>query len=140
MVHIRLISLLLVSERLLEADYFARRLARIGGHQDRFRYELNALLSAARSVTFLLLIARPGFFSNSETSRKSRGACLSSEAAPGMQDSVGHIGSPEIANRFPRNCCIAMWAIAAGSTLQSWRKSSWTASSHFPMRRTPAVL
>jgi hypothetical protein len=39
MVQLPLTSLLLVEERLLEADYFARRLARIGGHQDRFGYE-----------------------------------------------------------------------------------------------------
>lgn len=58
-----LTSLLLVEERLLEADYFARRLSRLGpGGQ--FGYELNALLSAARSITFLLQkeMARvPGF-------------------------------------------------------------------------------
>lgn len=50
---VRLTSLLRVEERLLEADYFARRLAR-HNDSDRFGYELNAFLSAARSVTFVL--------------------------------------------------------------------------------------
>jgi hypothetical protein len=50
---IRLTSLLLVEERLLEAKYFARRLAK-QRDRDRFGYELNAFLAAARSVTFLL--------------------------------------------------------------------------------------
>lgn len=53
MLKIRLTSLLLVEERLLEAQYFARRLTRQRAG-DGFRYELNAFLSAARSVTFLL--------------------------------------------------------------------------------------
>ena len=62
MSRIHLSSLLLVEERLLEAEYFARRLRRQRG--DRFGYELNAFLAAARSVTFLLQkeMARvPGF-------------------------------------------------------------------------------
>lgn len=50
---IRMTSLLLVEERLLEADYFAGRLAR-QKDSARYGYELNAFLSAARSVTFLL--------------------------------------------------------------------------------------
>jgi hypothetical protein len=50
---IRLTSLLLVEERLLEAEHFVRRL-RAPSNADRLRYELNAFLSAARSVTFLL--------------------------------------------------------------------------------------
>ena len=50
---LRLTSLLLVEERLLEADYFARRLGRQADHS-RFGYELNAFLAAARSVTFLM--------------------------------------------------------------------------------------
>ena len=45
-------SFLLVEERLLEAEYFATRLRWLSG--DHFKYELNAFLSAARSVTFLL--------------------------------------------------------------------------------------
>lgn len=49
----RLTSLLLVEERLLEANYFARRVARHRAGEE-VRYELNAFLSAARSVTFLL--------------------------------------------------------------------------------------
>ncbi len=60
---IRLTSLLLVEERLLEAKYFASRLAK-QNDRDRFGYELNAFLAAARSVTFLLQkeMARvPGF-------------------------------------------------------------------------------
>jgi len=60
---IRLTSLLLVEERLLEAKYFARRLAKQNG-RDRFGYELNAFLAAARSVTFLLqkeMTRVPGF-------------------------------------------------------------------------------
>jgi hypothetical protein len=50
---IRLTSLLLVEERLQEANYFAKR---IGKHRfsHEVAYELNAFLSAARSVTFLL--------------------------------------------------------------------------------------
>jgi hypothetical protein len=59
---IRLTSLLRVEERLLEADYFACRLARLCG--ENFGYELNAFLSAARSVTFLIqkeLSKVPGF-------------------------------------------------------------------------------
>src|SRR5438270_600179 len=49
----RLTSLLLVEERLLEADHFAKRLAP-QRYCRRFGYELNAFLSAARRVTFLL--------------------------------------------------------------------------------------
>lgn len=63
MARIRLTSLLLVEERLHEARYFARRLAK-QSDRDRFGYELNAFLAAARSVTFLLQkeMARvPGF-------------------------------------------------------------------------------
>ena len=45
-------SLIPVEEKLLEADYFACRLSSLC--DDAFRYELNAFLSAARSVTFLL--------------------------------------------------------------------------------------
>lgn len=45
-------SLLLVEEKLLEAEYFMRRLARSRGHA--LGFELNAFLSAARSVTFLI--------------------------------------------------------------------------------------
>jgi hypothetical protein len=58
----RLTSLLLVEERLLEADYFVRRLRRSGPHN--LSANLNAFLSAARSTTFLLQkeMARvPGF-------------------------------------------------------------------------------
>lgn len=53
MFQVRLTSLLLVEERLLEAKYFARRLTKQKS-RDRFGYELNAFLTAARSVTFLL--------------------------------------------------------------------------------------
>jgi hypothetical protein len=49
----RLTSLLLVEERLLEAEYFATRLAD-ASDGTVLGYELNAFLSAARSVTFLL--------------------------------------------------------------------------------------
>lgn len=45
-------SILLVEERLLEARYFARQLRRAG--TINIHYNLNAFLSAARSVTFLL--------------------------------------------------------------------------------------
>lgn len=48
----RMTSLLRVEERLLEADYFARRLGRLRG--EPWGYELNAFLSAARSVSFLM--------------------------------------------------------------------------------------
>lgn len=48
----RLTSLLLVEERLLEAEYFLKRMA--GERGEAFGYNLNAFLSAARSVTFLL--------------------------------------------------------------------------------------
>ncbi len=56
-------SLLLVEERLREANYFVSRLA-TQPDADRFGYELNAFLSAARSVTFILqkeLSDVPGF-------------------------------------------------------------------------------
>lgn len=59
----RLTSLLLVEERLLEAEYFANRL-RQQRDACRFGYELNAFVSAARSVTFVLqkeMSAVPGF-------------------------------------------------------------------------------
>jgi hypothetical protein len=62
MPRVRLSSLLLVEERLLEAEYFARRLRRLWG--EAFGYELNAFLSAARSVTFLMqkeMAHVPGF-------------------------------------------------------------------------------
>ena len=45
----RLHSLLLVEEKLLEAQYFARRLEFLT--TDHFQYEFNAFLSSARSVT-----------------------------------------------------------------------------------------
>jgi hypothetical protein len=69
---VRLTSLLLVEERLLEADYFALRLVRQWDSY-RFRYELNAFLSAARSVTFVLqkeMAAVPGFSAWWATKRK----------------------------------------------------------------------
>jgi hypothetical protein len=50
---IRLTSLLLVEERLLESEYLARRLGQ-QADRDRFGYHLNAFLAAARSATFLL--------------------------------------------------------------------------------------
>jgi hypothetical protein len=49
---LRLTSLLRVEERLLEGEYFLRRMARCRG--ENFGYDLNAFLAAARSVTFLL--------------------------------------------------------------------------------------
>jgi len=67
----RLTSLLRVEERLLETDYFARRLARLRG--ESFGYELNAFLSAARSVTFLIqkeLSKVPGFMTWWDTQRR----------------------------------------------------------------------
>jgi hypothetical protein len=48
----RLTSLLLVEGRLLEAEYFLKRMARERG--EAFGYNLNAFLSAARSVTLSL--------------------------------------------------------------------------------------
>ena len=48
----KLNSLLLVEEKLLEAEYFACRLRSLAA--ESFGYEFNAFLSAARSVTFLL--------------------------------------------------------------------------------------
>lgn len=62
MTAIRLTSLLLVEERLFEADYFARRLRQSPPYH--LEYNLNAFLSAARSVTFLLqkeMAHVPGF-------------------------------------------------------------------------------
>lgn len=58
----RLTSLLLVEEKLLEAEFFMRRFRRAS--PDTANYFLNAYLSAARSVTFLLqkeLAYVPGF-------------------------------------------------------------------------------
>jgi hypothetical protein len=57
----RLTSLLLVEERVREAGYFVRRLRR---HRNptTFGYELNAFLSAARSITFLLQKELNGVF------------------------------------------------------------------------------
>lgn len=55
-------SLLLVEEKLLEAEYFADRLHLLLFAE--FTYELNAFLSAARNVTFLLqkeMKSVPGF-------------------------------------------------------------------------------
>jgi hypothetical protein len=49
----RLTSLLAVEERLLEAEYFAKRLFDLPD-STTVGFELNAFLSAARSVTFLL--------------------------------------------------------------------------------------
>lgn len=57
-----LTSLLLVEERLTEADFFIRKMMR--ARPDTIGYFLNAFLSAARSVTFLLqkeLAHVPGF-------------------------------------------------------------------------------
>jgi len=62
MTTVRLTSLLLVEERLFEADYFARRVRR--SRAEELHYNLNAFLSAARSVTFLLqkeMAHIPGF-------------------------------------------------------------------------------
>lgn len=61
-VNFRFHSLLLVEEKLLEAEYFMRRLPRNRGHA--LGFELNAFLSAARSVTFLIqkeMSKVPGF-------------------------------------------------------------------------------
>ncbi|WP_127115492.1 hypothetical protein [Shimia sediminis] len=58
----RLTSLLLVEERLFEAEHFALLLQ--GKHPIELQYYLNAFLSAARSVTFLIqkeLAHTPGF-------------------------------------------------------------------------------
>lgn len=58
-----LTSLLLVEERLLEADYFVR-LMRRQGPGNQFGYCLNAFVSAARSVSFLIqkeMVRVPGF-------------------------------------------------------------------------------
>lgn len=55
-------SLLLVEEKLLEAEYFLRHLSRRSSYE--LGFELNAFLSAARSVTFLIqkeLSKVPGF-------------------------------------------------------------------------------
>lgn len=55
-------SLLLVEGKLLEGEYFMRRLSRC--HGDALGFELNAFLSAARSVTFLIqkeMSKVPGF-------------------------------------------------------------------------------
>lgn len=68
---IRLTSLLRVEERLVEANYFACRLARLRG--ESHGYELNAFLSAARSVTFLIqkeLSKVPGFIGWWEAQRR----------------------------------------------------------------------
>jgi len=59
----RLTSLLLVEERLFEAEYFCTRMRRARGSWS-FGYDLNAFLSAARSTTFLMqkeLSKVPGF-------------------------------------------------------------------------------
>jgi len=60
---VRLRSLLLVEERLLEAEHFLRRL-RLQSEMTRFGFELNAFLSSCRSVTYLLqkeMSGAPGF-------------------------------------------------------------------------------
>lgn len=57
-------SLLLVEEKLFEAEYFMRRLPGRRGYEHGF--ELNAFLSAARSITFLIqkeMSKVPGFAS-----------------------------------------------------------------------------
>ena len=54
----RIRSLLLVEEKLGEAEYFAIRLRSL--HIPEIVFELNAFLSAARSVTFLLQKELPG--------------------------------------------------------------------------------
>jgi hypothetical protein len=51
---IRLTSLLRVEDRLLEADYFIRLMRRQKGYGEEFKYCLNAFVSAARSISFLL--------------------------------------------------------------------------------------
>ena len=63
MSRVRFRSLLLVEERLLEAEHFLRRL-RLQSEMNRFGFELNAFLSACRSVTYLLqkeMSGAPGF-------------------------------------------------------------------------------
>jgi hypothetical protein len=55
--------LLLVEERLLEAEYFLKRLRRLAS-ANHFQFEMNAFLSASRSVTWLLqkeMSGVPGF-------------------------------------------------------------------------------
>ena len=47
---LRLTSLLLVEERLLEASYFVSRLGSRKLDTEHFKYELNAFLTASRSV------------------------------------------------------------------------------------------
>ncbi len=67
-----LTSLLRVEERLLEADHFARSIA-VRSESHVVAYELNAFVSAARSVTFLLQkeMARVPGFSTWWASRRS---------------------------------------------------------------------
>ena len=71
----RLTSLLLVEERLMEADFFAGRLVR--AKPNSVGYFLSAFLSAARSVTFLLqkeLAHVPGFRQWRDAQRLALGA------------------------------------------------------------------
>ena len=72
---LRLTSLLIVEERLLEADYFVGRLRRSVPYH--LSYNLNAFLSAARSATFLLqkeMANVPGFAPWWEVRRAELGA------------------------------------------------------------------
>jgi hypothetical protein len=69
---VSLTSLLLVEERLLEAEHFIKRLRR-QNDSNRMGFELNAFLSACRSVTFLLqkeMSDVPGFSSWWEQQRE----------------------------------------------------------------------
>jgi hypothetical protein len=70
---VRLTSLLLVEERLLEAEHFLRRM-RSKNASTQLGFELNAFLSSCRSVTFLLqkeMSDVPGFASWWEKQRAS---------------------------------------------------------------------
>lgn len=93
MARIRLTSLLLVEERLLESEYFALRLVRQSDTY-RFRYELNAFLAAARSVTFILqkeMASVPGFPAWWATKRKQ----LADDAAAAFFQSLRNFSQKE---------------------------------------------
>jgi hypothetical protein len=57
---IRLTSLLLVEERLLEADYFLKRVRRQNDSK-RMGFELNAFLSACRSASLFVTYVPESF-------------------------------------------------------------------------------
>ena len=145
---IKLRSLLLVEERLLEAEYFLKRLRRLSDI-NHFHFEMNAFLSSCRSTTWLLqkeMSGIPGFenwwkqqqeslrndkaagfFKNLRNFSQKEGRVAvrgSGQSQIKMGGSGGRTALLEAKQRSQQICSIVMWRSAAVSI--SRRSPSWS--------------